>query len=112
MKKNLAPIWRSIAEVIAAQVSPDAFQRWFRAIELLDADEEKLLLAVPNNIYQFWIEDNYMPLVNRAIESVLGAPHKVFFTVEHKADEEHTGTPAAAAGDLEAVEAATASSNG
>src|SRR5438067_7349143 len=83
MKKNLAPIWKNIAEVISAQVSRDTFHRWFQAIELLEANEDELMLGVPNNIYQLWIESNYMPLVHSAIESVLGAPRLVRFSVDH-----------------------------
>lgn len=89
MKKNLGPIWKNIAEVISAQVSRDTFHRWFQAIELLDANEDELLLGVPNNIYQLWIESNYLPLVHSAIASVLGAPRAVRFSVDHEPHEDH-----------------------
>lgn len=88
MKKNLAPIWNSISEVVAAQVSADTFRRWFQALELLDADENELTLGVPNNIYQLWIESNYMPLVHGAIESILGAPRVVKFCIQETAPDE------------------------
>jgi chromosomal replication initiator protein len=89
MKKNFGPIWKNIAELISAQVSRDTFHRWFQAIELLDANEDELLLGVPNNIYQLWIESNYMPLVHSAIASVLGAPRTVRFSVDHEPQEEN-----------------------
>ena len=97
MKKNLVPIWSSITEVIAAQVSPDTFRRWFQAVELLDADEMELALGVPNNIYQLWIESNYMALVHSAIESILGAPRVVKFRIsEVPAEEKKAPTSAPA----------------
>src|SRR5207244_9256017 len=86
IKTNLIPLWKNIAEAISAQVSRDTFQRWFQGIELLDADENDLLLGVPNNIYQLWIEMNYMPLVHSAIATVVGTPRTVRFTADHDSE--------------------------
>lgn len=79
MEKNFGPIWQSIAESIAARVSADTFQRWFASIKMVGADETHLDLRVPNNIYQLWIETNYMPLLQAAILDVLGGPRKIRF---------------------------------
>ena len=79
-------IWENISAAIQPQVSPDTFQRWFAAIGLVRADEQELTLRVPNNIYQFWIESNYMPLVQSAIMGVLGAPRHVRFVFKEKAE--------------------------
>ena len=65
-------IWREIASRIRPHLSTDAFQRWFAAIELVEADEAALTLRVPNSIYQFWIESNYLNVVESAVRSVLG----------------------------------------
>ena len=79
-------IWENISAAVQAQVSPDTFQRWFAAIRLVRADEQELTVRVPNNIYQFWIESNYMPLVQSAIMSVLGAPRQVRFVFKEKTE--------------------------
>ena len=79
-------IWDNISAAIQPQVSPDTFQRWFAAVKLVGAGEQELTLRVPNNIYQFWIESNYMPLVQSAIMSVLGAPRQVRFVFKEKAE--------------------------
>jgi len=89
MDKNFGLIWKSIAEVIAVQVSVDTFQRWFTAVELTHADEEHLLLQVPNNIYQLWIETNYMPLVHSAVLNVLGSPRQVKFKIATEGGGKH-----------------------
>ena len=85
MDKNFALIWKSIAGAIAGSVSTDTYHRWFTAVELIHADEEHLTLGVPNNIYQLWIETNYMPLVHSAILTVLGSPRQVKFHVTAEA---------------------------
>jgi len=80
MEDHLALIWKHIADVIRREVSPDTFQRWFKAIQMLKADESEITLRVPNNIYQLWIETNYMALLQAAILAVLEGPRKVVFT--------------------------------
>jgi chromosomal replication initiator protein len=72
-------IWREIAAGIRRQLNPETFQRWFAAIELVQADELALTLQVPNSIYQFWIESNYLNVVESVAMSVLGSPRKIKF---------------------------------
>ena len=81
MEENLALIWMHIADAIRPRVSPDTFQRWFKAIQLIKADETEMVLRVPNNIYQLWIETNYMPLLQAAVLQILESPRKINFTV-------------------------------
>ena len=50
-----------------AEVSADTYDRWFQEIELVELDDEELTLRVPNNIYQLWIESNYLSLLRAAI---------------------------------------------
>ena len=82
MQENFRLIWERIAAAIKPQVGADTYARWFAAIELVRADEQSLTLRVPNNIYQLWIESNYMPLVQQAIMGVLGAPRQLKFTFQ------------------------------
>jgi chromosomal replication initiator protein len=76
---NLQSIWQAIAEHIAAQVSKDTYQRWFKAVAMTAADETDITLTVPNNIYQLWIESNYLALVQSSVASVLGGPRNIQF---------------------------------
>ena len=79
MQDSYRQIWESIAEAIKTQVNIDTYQRWFANITLMRADEQEMTLRVPNNIYQLWIESNYMPLLQTAVMNVLGAPRQVKF---------------------------------
>ena len=44
MQKNLTALWKLIAEQISAQVTKDIYQRWFQAIEMIQADEKEVTL--------------------------------------------------------------------
>ena len=88
--ETLGQIWENILASIQPQVGFDTFQRWFAAVGLVRADEQQLTLHVPNNIYQFFIESNYMPLVQSAIMGVLGAPRQVRFVFTEKAETDNS----------------------
>src|SRR6202011_3007477 len=77
MQDTFNEIWREMAGEIRLHLSADAFQRWFAEIELVQADEIALTFQVPNSIYQFWIESNYLNVVQGAAISVLGSPREV-----------------------------------
>lgn len=81
MEDNFALIWKHIADAIRPEVSGDTFQRWFKAIQLVGADEKEITLRVPNNIYQLWIETNYLALLQSSVLKVLGSPRKILFTI-------------------------------
>ena len=81
MEESYRKIWEQIASEIQPRVSADAFQRWFAALELVQADEITLTFQVPNTIYQLWIESNYLSLVHSAILAVLGGPREIKFWV-------------------------------
>jgi chromosomal replication initiator protein len=81
MEESYGRIWGEISSSIQPHVSIDAFQRWFAAIELVQADELALTFQVPNTIYQLWIESNYLNLVQSATLSVLGSPRDIKFRV-------------------------------
>ena len=76
---NLQTIWQAISEHIAAQVSKDTYQRWFKAVTMTVAYENQITLTVPNNIYQLWIESNYIGLLQSSVASVLGGPRNILF---------------------------------
>jgi chromosomal replication initiator protein len=79
MDKKCAQLWQRLSAALKPQISADSFKRWFSAVELVEAKDKSLTLRVPNNIYQFWIESNYMPALQTAIVTTLGGPRPVKF---------------------------------
>jgi chromosomal replication initiation ATPase DnaA len=84
MQETCIGLWHDIADGIRLYLSADAFQRWFAAIQLAQADESALTFQVPNSIYQFWIESNYLDVVKSAAMSVLGSPREIKFRTAHR----------------------------
>jgi chromosomal replication initiator protein len=80
MDKKCAQLWQRLSAALRPQISADSFKRWFSAVELIEAKDKSLTLSVPNNIYQFWIESNYMPALQTAIVTTFGSPRLIKFS--------------------------------
>jgi chromosomal replication initiator protein len=80
MDKKCTQLWQRLSATLKSQVSADSFKRWFSAVELVEASDKSLTFRVPNNIYQFWIESNYMAALQDAIITALGGPRGVKFS--------------------------------
>jgi chromosomal replication initiator protein len=80
MDKKCTQLWQRLSAALKPQVSPDTFKRWFSTVELVEATDQSLTFRVPNNIYQFWIESNYMAALQAAIVTAFGGPRGVKFS--------------------------------
>jgi chromosomal replication initiator protein len=79
MDKKCVQLWQRLSAALKPQISSDSFERWFSGVELIEAKDKSLTFGVPNNIYQFWIESNYMSALQTAILTTLGSPRSVKF---------------------------------
>ena len=74
------PVWDQISKIIRERISADGFDRWFSGIRVVSATEDTITFSVPNPIHQFFIESNYLPIVNEAVQATLPTILKVHFT--------------------------------
>jgi len=87
----IAPVtefWSKTCAELTKLISPDAFKRWFSSIRPLEYDNGTLSLSVENTIYQYWIEENYLPQLNEAAALVAGKEVQVRFECQASADSE------------------------
>ncbi len=77
--EDLKPVWTGITTHLKTEVSGEMFDRWFRSAELVELNTKSLTLRVPNRIFQFWIESNFIAPLRSAIMLELGSPLKVEF---------------------------------
>ncbi|GAT34752.1 chromosomal replication initiator protein [Terrimicrobium sacchariphilum] len=86
MTSNCGQNWSSISEVIRQRISADGYERWFHGVDIVSDDGIRMVLSVPNPIHQFFIESNYLPLVQDAATEVLGSARKIQFVAPSRED--------------------------
>lgn len=74
-------IWEQVCEQLREKITPDSYNRWFSNTSAELVGEDKVILRVPNPIYQFWIEDNFAAPLRESLTNVLGRPVQVSFEV-------------------------------
>ncbi len=82
MTLNCGQVWASVAELIRQRISADGYERWFHGVDIVADDGALLSLSVPNPIHQFFIESNYLTLVQDAAAEVLGSPRRIRFVTD------------------------------
>lgn len=81
LKTEILVSWEEICLLLRERIPGDAFQRWFSTASLVKATEESVVIGVPNQIYQFWIEDNYLAPLRESLTTLMGRPVAIDFQV-------------------------------
>lgn len=76
-------MWDQIAAALKAEVGEGVYDRWFSTLRLAGLTSKALTLAIPNSIYQVWIESNYAAQVQAALLTVFGNRRALEFVVEN-----------------------------
>ena len=86
---NEEVVWKAVAESLKSMVSADAFERWFSGVNCYSISETEMLICVPSDIHQVWIETNFMPELQSAISDVIDPTVKPKVVVEGMEEEVH-----------------------
>jgi len=88
---NEAVVWTAVVSELKSMVSSDAFERWFSGVRCLSISESEMLICVPSDIHQVWIETNFMPELQSAISDAIDPTVKAKIVVEGEelADQSH-----------------------
>ena len=67
MSYEIKNIWQTCCEQLKTILSTDIYDRWIAVIQPLTIQENTLQLAVANDFYKDWLEENYLPLIEKAL---------------------------------------------
>ncbi|MEZ5304712.1 MAG: chromosomal replication initiator protein DnaA [Verrucomicrobiales bacterium] len=77
-------IWKSLTDGLRKRVNGELYDRWFSGVRFGGADGSRVTLEVSNNIYQLWIEENFMDLLQCACLETFGGPRRFEFRVREE----------------------------
>ena len=79
MPSDPAPLWTQASSLLRARLNTDAYRRWIAPLKPLDLSDDTLTLAVANDFFQSWLQDNYLPLIRMTLGEAAGRPVQVRF---------------------------------
>jgi len=80
--KETDKIWAHVCKRIRERISADGYERWFSGVSAASCTGETLTLCVPNPIHQFFIESNYLPILEESVREVVPTNISIHFSSE------------------------------
>ncbi len=77
-------LWSKTCKHLKDALHSDIYSRWISVIEPIDLDDATLTLGVDNDFYQSWLEENYLPLIKKALLSVSDTDWKIKFIIKSR----------------------------
>jgi len=87
-------LWNNCLDEIEKQVLPENFNTWFTPTYACSKDDKALTVAVPNRFYEKCLTENYLELIENALETVSDKKLKVRFRVKGTFKETETSSTA------------------
>jgi chromosomal replication initiator protein len=81
MEVDRGAVWSDCLEVVKETVGEENFNTWFKPIVPLRVDGDVLTIQVPSQFFYEWLEDNYVPVLKKAIHTVLGPTGRLEYSV-------------------------------
>ncbi len=88
-------VWRAALGELQVSLSPANFETWLRDTQLVDVDEQRFRIAVPNGFAKDWLESRYRSLISQTLARIVGYSVQVEFVIGPSP--EGAGEPAAPA---------------
>jgi chromosomal replication initiator protein len=74
-------VWRAALGELQVSLSPANFETWLRDTYLVEVDDQRFRIAVPNGFAKDWLETRYRPLISQTLARVVGYSVQVEFVV-------------------------------
>ncbi|PGH37697.1 MAG: chromosomal replication initiator protein DnaA, partial [Candidatus Nephrothrix sp. EaCA] len=73
--------WSECLEIIRNDVDAESFKTWFQPIVPLRINGDVLTVQVPSHFFYEWLEEHFIPVLKKAIKTVLGPTAKLEYSV-------------------------------
>jgi chromosomal replication initiator protein len=74
-------VWRAALGELQVSLSPANFETWLRDTQLVDVDEQRFRIAVPNGFAKDWLETRYRSLISQTLARIVGYSVQVEFII-------------------------------
>lgn len=82
MENKNCNIWDEACKQLKGILSGDIYERWIAVIRCQEISENNMRLAVANDFYRDWLEENYFPMIRKAVMVVSGREMDISLEVD------------------------------
>lgn len=95
-RKDVSELWGRACSHLKELLHPNIYSRWIDVITPRSIEDNNLTLGVDNDFYQTWLEDNYLDLIKKAVESVSGFEPNIYFSINPQSQTQEQSSEARA----------------
>ena len=77
-------VWRQAKKHLAETLAKDVYDRWIDVIHFKEVQEDTLVLGVANDFYHTWLVENYLPLIQSAVDAAAASHVTIDFVVDRE----------------------------
>src|SRR5690349_4492075 len=88
-------VWRAALGELQVSLSPANYETWLRDTLLVDVEEQRFRIAVPNGFAKDWLETRYRSLISQTLARIVGYSVQVEFVVGAAEADARNGTEGA-----------------
>jgi chromosomal replication initiator protein len=81
MEVDCGTVWNDCHEIIKQNDDDQNNNTWFRPIVPLKNDADVLTIQVPSQFFYEWLEEHYVPVLKKAINTILGPTGRLEYSV-------------------------------
>lgn len=81
---NLQDIWNQTLAVVRKKLSKPSFETWLKETEASAIDGQTMIINVPNEFSQDWLEEHYARLIADILYQITGVHYSVKFVITRK----------------------------
>ena len=74
-------VWRAALGELQVSLSPANYETWLRDTQLVDVDDQRFKISVPNGFAKDWLETRYRSLISQTLARIVGYSVQVEFVV-------------------------------
>ena len=82
MDRECSNIWDEACKQLKGILTSDIYNRWIAVIKCLEISGTNMRLAVANDFYKDWLEENYFPIIRKAVMVVSGKEMDISLEVD------------------------------
>lgn len=82
MDKETSTVWANACNQLKGILSGDIYDRWIAVIQCLEISGSTMRLAVANDFYKDWLEENYFPMIRKAVMVTSGKEMDITLEVD------------------------------
>jgi chromosomal replication initiator protein len=87
-------VWRAALGELQVSLSPANYETWVRDTQLIDVDDQRFKIAVPNGFAKDWLESRYRSLISQTLARIVGYSVQVEFVIGATGTDTGSGEPA------------------